>query len=82
MINPHFRDFPQGDPLPKHKLKIDSDQALKIASRALKGVILKSSEMRLERDRNGEPFGGSAYGFGAKGPHARDQPPRHHDRRG
>jgi len=43
--------------LPKDKLKIDSDQALKIAGKqsALEGVTLKSSEMRLEKNRSGEP---------------------------
>jgi len=43
--------------LPKDKLKVDSDQALKIAGKqsALEGVTLKSSEMRLEKNRNGEP---------------------------
>jgi hypothetical protein len=47
----------QSEPLPKEKLKIDSDQALKIATQqpGFEGVTLKSSEMRLERNRNDEP---------------------------
>src|SRR5436190_20437499 len=41
------------EPLPMEKLKVDSDQALKVASKqqALEGITLKSSEMRLQRDR-------------------------------
>src|SRR3954471_9240963 len=44
-------------PLPKEKLKVDSDEALKIATKqsSVEGITLKSSEMRLERDRNEEP---------------------------
>lgn len=48
----------QIDPLPKEKLKIDSDEALAIATRqpALENVTLKASEMRLERGRSNEPI--------------------------
>jgi len=47
----------KSEPLPKEKLKIDSDQALKIATKQpnLDGVKLTSSEMRLERNRDDEP---------------------------
>jgi len=58
-------------PLPKEKLKVDSDEALKIVMRqpALEGVTLKSSEMRLERDRNEEPVWRiSLWGSGPKAP--------------
>lgn len=47
----------QIDPLPKEKLKVDSNEALKIATKqpALENVTLNASEMRLERGRSEEP---------------------------
>jgi len=47
----------KSDPLPKEKLKIDSDEALKIASKqsALENVKLTSTEMRLERGPGDDP---------------------------
>jgi len=47
----------KSEPLPKDKLKIDSDVALKIATQqgSLDNVNLRASEMRLTRGPNDEP---------------------------
>jgi hypothetical protein len=48
----------KSDPLPKEKLKVDSDEALKIASKqsSLENVKLTSTEMRLERGPTDDPI--------------------------
>src|SRR5204863_7842913 len=61
----------KSDPLPKEKLRVDSDEALKIATTqpSLENVTLKSTEMRLERGQANEPIWKiQMWGSGPKAP--------------
>jgi hypothetical protein len=48
----------KSDPFPKEKLKVDSDEALKIATTqsSLENLTLTSTEMRLDRGQNDDPI--------------------------